>query len=108
MTNNTTADGIANDTVKVKCTKAMDMRFYWIRDRVRQGQFRVHWKRGTDNKADYFTKHHPPAHHIQVRPTYLHVAQAAAWVGTPTSDCKGVLIRPGTQSSPAVLSLVPR
>lgn len=100
MTDNSTADGIANDTVKIKRSKAMDMRFYWIRDRVRQGQFRVHWKRGKDNKADYFTKHHPPSHHIEVRPTYLQVAQAAAWVATPTSDCEGVLIRPGTQSVP--------
>ena len=37
-TDNTTADGIANETVKSKRTKAMDMRFYWIIDRVRQGQ----------------------------------------------------------------------
>jgi hypothetical protein len=26
----------------------MDMRFYWIRDRVHQGQFIVHWRRGTE------------------------------------------------------------
>ena len=37
------------------------MRFYWIRNRVSQGQFLVHWKRGSDNHADYFTKHHAPA-----------------------------------------------
>ena len=75
---NTVATGIANDTVKAKRTKAMDMRFYWIKDRIRQGQFRVHWKPGTDNKADYHTKHHPPSHHKQVRPTYLHVAALVA------------------------------
>jgi hypothetical protein len=40
-TDNTTADGIANDTVKQKCFKAMD-RFYWIRDRVHQGQFHMY------------------------------------------------------------------
>jgi hypothetical protein len=29
-TDNTTAGGIANDTIKAKRTKAMDMRFHWI------------------------------------------------------------------------------
>jgi hypothetical protein len=32
----------------------------------------VHWKKGTDNLADYFTKHHPPATHLSLRHTYLH------------------------------------
>jgi len=71
QTDNECANGIANDTVKQKRSKAIDMRFYWIRDRVRQGQFNVHWRKGTDNLADYFTKHHPPATHLSLRPTYL-------------------------------------
>ena len=25
------------------------MRFYWVRDRVRQGQFNIHWKPGNKN-----------------------------------------------------------
>jgi hypothetical protein len=48
------------------------MRFYWIRDRVRQGQFHIYWKRGILNRADYFTKHHPASHHQQIRSSYLH------------------------------------
>jgi hypothetical protein len=44
------------------------MRFYWVRDRVRQGQFLVHWKPGLKNLADYYTKHFSPKHHQ----TYLH------------------------------------
>ena len=71
QTANAVADGIANDTVKQRRSKAMDMRFYWIRDRVRQGQFRVHWKAGSTNDADYFTKHHPTSHHITQRPIYV-------------------------------------
>jgi hypothetical protein len=71
VTDNSTATGIANDCVKQKRSKAMDMRFYWIRDRVRQGQFIVHWKRGSSNRADYFTKHHPAKHHQQQRLEYL-------------------------------------
>jgi hypothetical protein len=33
-TDNTTATGYSNGTIKQKRTKAMDMRFYWIKDRV--------------------------------------------------------------------------
>ena len=72
-TDNVTAAGFANDTLKQKRSKAIDMRFYWIRDRVRQKQFNIYWRRGSEgNKADYFTKHHPPTHHQAVRPLYLH------------------------------------
>jgi hypothetical protein len=31
-TDNTTATGYSNGTIKQKRTKAMDMRFYWIKD----------------------------------------------------------------------------
>jgi hypothetical protein len=72
VTDNSTASGIANDTVKQKRSKAIDMRFYWIRDRVRQGQFQIYWKKGILNRADYFTKHHPASHHQQIRSSYLH------------------------------------
>ena len=33
------------------------MRFYWLQDRVDQDQFRIFWRKGADNLADYFTKH---------------------------------------------------
>jgi hypothetical protein len=39
-TNNTTATGYINDTIKQKRTKAMDMRFYWIKDRVKQANLK--------------------------------------------------------------------
>jgi hypothetical protein len=42
-TDNTTADGIGNKTVLQKRSKAMDMRYYWIQDRIEQGQFDVSW-----------------------------------------------------------------
>jgi hypothetical protein len=72
QTDNSTASGIANDTVKQKRSKAIDMRFYWIRDRVRQGQFVIYWKKGSLNRADYFTKHHSTAHHQAIRSAYLY------------------------------------
>ncbi|KAI2498397.1 Reverse transcriptase (RNA-dependent DNA polymerase) [Fragilaria crotonensis] len=73
-TDNSTASGIATDTVKQKRSKAVDMRFYWIRDRVRQGQFQIYWRKGNTNRADYFSKHHPASHHQAIRSTYLYSA----------------------------------
>jgi hypothetical protein len=54
-TDNTTATGYSNGTIKQKGTKAMDMRFYWVKDRVKQGQFNVYWGPGFQNLANYFT-----------------------------------------------------
>jgi hypothetical protein len=71
-TDNTTATGYSNGTIKQKRTKAMDMRFYWIKDRVKQGQFNVYWGPCFQDLADYFTKHHSPAHHKRMRKIYIH------------------------------------
>ena len=89
-TDNSTADGFANGRTKIKQSKAMDMRFYWVQDRVQQGQFHIHWQQGDLNLADYFTKHHPPAHHTKMRPTYLHCTNTTV---ADTPDCRGVLIQ---------------
>ena len=35
-----------------------------------------YWKPGSQNKGDYFTKHHPPHHHKYIRATYLYMANA--------------------------------
>jgi hypothetical protein len=48
-TDNTTATGYSNGTIKQKRTKAMDMRLYWIKDRVKQGQFKIYWGPGFQN-----------------------------------------------------------
>jgi hypothetical protein len=40
---NTTAVGFANDTMKQKRSRAMDMGFYWVKCRTRQKQFIVYW-----------------------------------------------------------------
>jgi hypothetical protein len=59
-TDNTTVTGYSNGTIKQKRTKALDMRFYWIKDRVKQGQFNVYWGPG-------FQKHYSPVHHKRIR-----------------------------------------
>ena len=68
---NKCAVGILTDTMCQRRSKAMDMRFYWLRDRVRQLQFFIYWARGPNNKADYASKNHPTKHHIAVRPQYV-------------------------------------
>ena len=71
QTDNLTAEGVINIKIQPKRTKAMDMRFHWLQDREAQGQFRIYWRPGKNNLADYFTKHHSPALHISVRPQFL-------------------------------------
>jgi hypothetical protein len=58
-TDTSTAYGFANRRTKIKRSKAMDMQFYWIQDRGKQGEFTVRWLRGEHNLTDYFTKHPP-------------------------------------------------
>jgi hypothetical protein len=41
ITDNSITTGMANDTVKQRRSKAIDMRFYWIRDRIWQEHFTV-------------------------------------------------------------------
>ena len=63
--------GILTDIVKQKWSKSMNMRFFWARNRIRQGQFFIYWRPGKNNRADYFTKHHAPLHHKKMRSIYL-------------------------------------
>jgi hypothetical protein len=68
---NTTAEGVINNCVQPKQLKAMDMRLHWLKDREAQEQFRIHWRPGKSDLADYWTKHHAPAHHINIRAEFL-------------------------------------
>jgi hypothetical protein len=67
QTDNECAAGIANDNINQKLSKAMDMRFHWLRDQVRAGLLSVTWRRGADNLADYFTKNHSAKNHLAGR-----------------------------------------
>jgi hypothetical protein len=71
QTNNTTAEGVINNKIQPKNTKTMDMQFHWLRDCKAQGQFKIYWRPDGTNLADYFTKHHPPAHHANVRAEFF-------------------------------------
>jgi hypothetical protein len=101
-TDNKCAEGILNGTIKQRRSKAIDMRFYWLQDRVKQGQYQIVWGPGKNNHGDYFSKHFPPSHHKEVRPIYLHVPpQSAHHIGPPAraqsavGGCVEVPVPPG-------------
>jgi hypothetical protein len=47
------------------------MRWNWLCDKTTHEQLRIYWDKGQNNQADYFTKHHPPTHHLAMRPKYV-------------------------------------
>ena len=71
QTDNLTVEGVVNNRIQPKRTKAIDMRFHWLQDCEAQDQLRIYWRSGKTNLTDYFTKHHSPAHHISVRTQFL-------------------------------------
>jgi hypothetical protein len=75
-TDNSTAFGILNETIKQKRSNAMDMRYHWLTNRVRQKQFDVYWRPGREHLGDYHTKHHSAQHHKDMRGLILHEATA--------------------------------
>jgi hypothetical protein len=96
QTDNSTALGVVTNNIQPQRTKEMDMRYYWLRSREAQGQFRYYWKPGPTNLADYWTKHHPASHHIEKQPTILtpQIALAALQASTkrtPAVKGKGLM-----------------
>ena len=74
-----------NETIKQKRSKAMDMRFYWIVDRVLQRMFKVYWAPRSINLTDYFSKKHTASHHKTVRPTYTCIKDKSPSTSTYTT-----------------------
>ena len=70
-TDSATSHSILAGNMRRKRSKAFDMRFHWMRCRIKQNQFRLYWQKGTENLADYFTKHLPTKYHKQIRYVYL-------------------------------------
>ena len=66
-TDNSTAYNFVTKNMKQRKSKSWDMRFNWLRDKELQHLIRIYWERGCDNNADYFTKHHPPIYHKNIR-----------------------------------------
>ena len=70
-TDNTTASSFVHANIRQRRSKTWDMRWNWLRSPAAKEQLRIYWDRGQNNQADYFTKHHSPAHHLLMRPQYV-------------------------------------
>ena len=70
QTDNSTVDGVVNNTIVPNRLKSMDLRLHWLRCCKAQGQFRFFWDSGTNNWANYYTKHFAPIHHKSQRPLF--------------------------------------
>jgi hypothetical protein len=88
---NSTAGNLANGTAKVKRSKAVGMRYHWIQDRIQLGDFKIQWKPGKHNLADFPSKAHP-IHHFRSMRKYF--------VNFPPEDI--ALVPPSTASAERV------
>jgi hypothetical protein len=88
----------------MKRSKAFDMRYHWLNDRIKRLQFNLYWAPGKLNQADYFTKHHPPSHHKLMQ--YLYLQRPPVRPLTP--HLRGCVSPPGCAGrlSPSVTSAV--
>ena len=68
---NETAISFLQSTMKQKHSKAIDIHFHWMKDRVKQNQFMIYWCPGVYNKGDYVSKHHSPLHHQLMCPQFF-------------------------------------
>jgi hypothetical protein len=71
QTDNSTAHALLTDKSMPKALKPTDMQFHWLRCREAQDQYCFYWRPGTQNLADYWTKHHPASHHKAFWPQIL-------------------------------------
>jgi hypothetical protein len=68
LVDNTVAEGLASDTVNARRSKSMDVRFFWLRDRVQKAQFIIRHLAGRWNISDFFTKPLPKDKFEQFKP----------------------------------------
>jgi hypothetical protein len=50
---NATVVGIGNNTIKRQRTRSMEMRYFWVGDKVAQDMYTLSWHPGQGNLADY-------------------------------------------------------
>jgi hypothetical protein len=68
---NDPAGRIAEQTAKIRRSKAIDMRYHWIQDRIQQGHFKLNWAPGSHNLADFPSKAHPIHHFEAMLPLFI-------------------------------------
>jgi hypothetical protein len=67
ISDNSFVFNLVSGECNAKRSRSMDMRFFWLRDRVEQGQFKVMWHGREQNIADYFTKDLPTKEFTSMR-----------------------------------------
>jgi hypothetical protein len=83
-----------DDAAKQCRSKVIDMHFYWIRDFIKNRGFMVYRRKGNENDADSFTKHHSLSHHCPPRPRSLHTRQVTPRVLAPASPGRPAGVAP--------------
>ena len=74
-TNNSTTKGVLTANLRQKLSKAFNMRYWWIKDRIKQRQLDLVWEPLKENRANYFTKYFPPKHHLLQSQIFLQQAK---------------------------------
>ena len=70
-TNNSTAYSFVNANICQKRSKTWDMWYNWLRNSSTKKELFIYCDKGANNDADYYTKHHPPAHHRTKRLKFI-------------------------------------
>ena len=76
VTDNSTAQKLMTGHAKQRQLRAMHVRNWWLKDQIELKNFNLKWESGKTNKADYYTKTHPPPLHKRLRPIYLHTNES--------------------------------
>jgi hypothetical protein len=79
-TDNSTSNSFVHANIKQRRSKTWDMQWNWLRDKDTLKQLRIYWDKGQNDDANYFTKHHPPSHHLAMRPKYVLNAHLATTI----------------------------
>ena len=75
--------GLAEQTLRAKKSKSIDVRFDWMQGRVRQKQFKVVFDSGFLNRSDFFTKALPVHVHQEMAPLHASPPTPAALASCP-------------------------
>jgi hypothetical protein len=75
---NTTTVGIVNSTIKRQCSRAMEMRYFWLLDGKTQQYYKFYYQHGQENLGNYPSKHHTADIHKHVWPYYVHTDKSSA------------------------------
>ena len=108
---NSTTVGIVNNTIKRQKSRSVEMRYFWLLDGAIQKLFHFKYQPGLENLADYPSKAHSGAHHVAVRPYYVHTEKSPRFLvrAAKPSERRGCVNKPGnTYLRKYPLPIIPR